>query len=294
MRKCYFVAGWLAVSFLYSSHAFASSAWWMLCDWCNLDSDFEHQALNAPGSYSPIYVTNRETNETRKYDRITIIDDLWDGVSETVVVSEANFPASEEAVFQQAIDNANVLDVEISRNDLSAYLSNFSNQGSVVGDIDLGYIDNRLLNALRLAIEDRNLLPDHTSVSEDAGLSTPIVGANYGSGSTIRVKDLVITIVYEDGSTITVARKGGDGEFTNWSVIDAEGNEVPLEDPENGTSVNPAAFAGREFYFGGPGSAAGSQGLADFVVQTTELVCSTTSRITDNLLSIWTVRCQRP
>lgn len=292
MKKYLLATAGLMVGIAYSGSSYASSsAWWMLCDWCDTDSEFKQQALNAPGNYSPIYVTNRDTNETRKYNRSIIIDDLWGGMQQTVFVSAADFPATEKAVFEQAVHDANLVGIRVPRNDLAGLVAGFGEQGSTLGDISNGYISNGLVNALEREVERQNLLPTHTQVNAEAGLTTPIAGANYGQGSSIRIRNLTIEIIYEDGSSVVVTRRASDGKLVHWFVVDADGNEIPLQDPVNGTSVNAAAFEGREFHFGGDQHAV--LGLIDFLNQAAALACTAnTSSI--NGIEVMTVRCHRP
>ena len=263
MKKSLVAILWLAVLLVVSGNSLASSAWWMMCDWCQTDSDFQHQALNAPGTYSPVYVTNRQTNETRKYNRMFIVDDLWDGIEQTVAVTAADFPDAVNAVFEQAVNDANIIYQPIPRNDLVGIVGNVGAQSSVIGDLSSGSIDPRLVAALRVQVELLNLLPTATSVSEQAGINIEGstggrgLGAGFtsGEGETIRIRDLTIEIKYSDGSAIVVSRRGSDGKLVNWGVSDAEGNLIPIDDPPEGL-INPDAFVGREFFFGGSGSQA--------------------------------------
>jgi len=247
-----------------------------MCDWCQTDSDFEHQALNAPGEYSPVYVTNRDTNETRKYDRTFIVNDLVGGTEVTTIVTTADFPAAEKAVFDQAVAGANVIFVQIPREDLTGIFPNLGDQDSVVGDIANGSIDNEVINTISLEIERRNLLPSRTSVSSDAGVQIAGTGGNVGSGETIRIRDLNIVIIYSDGSTISVRRRGSDGKFVNWSVKDAEGNQIPVEATEPGGNVpiSLGAFVNNDFFFGGSGSQLAGLALADLVSTGTGAQCT--------------------
>lgn len=283
-------SAWLAGLLVVSGNVFASSAWWMLCDWCVTDSDFQNQALSAPDTYSPVYVSNRETNETRKYDRTFIIDDLEGGIRQTAVVTTARFPDTEKAVFEQAIENANIAFWGVSRPDLVGYVPGLGDAGSVAGDISDGFIRNRLISALSTYIRSNGLVPTVESVNRQGGLNIRGAGLTLGTGKTIRVGDLTIAITYEDGSMITVTRRGSDGKFVNWEVTDAEGSVIPVTDPESGTAINPASFADREFYFGG--SPEGVLGLLDFIRGTTNLVCSAEA-ITANGLDVIRVICHR-
>lgn len=280
MRKSLLATMWLAVLLVVSGNSFASSAWWVLCDWCVTDSDFEHQALNAPGSYSPVYVTNRDTNENRKYSRTVIIDDLWDGIQQTVIVSQVDFPASVKAVFEQAVNDANIIHIRIPRDDLAGIFSNLGAQGSVAGDIYNGFIDNEVINAVRQEIERRNLLPTHTSVNEQAGFGVESkiggVSGSVGSGGTIRVRDLNIVITYSDGSTISFRRRGSDGKLVNFSVKDAEGNSIAVTGPDEGGNVNLnfGLLLERDFFFGGSGSQLAALALADLIDAETGAQCT--------------------
>jgi len=280
MKKSLLATVWLFVLVLVSGNSFASSAWWVLCDWCETDSDFQHQALNAPGSYSPIYVTNRNTNETRKYDRVVVIDDLWDGVQQTVIVSPAVFPASVQAVFEQAVNDANIIHFRIPRDNLVDIFPNLGEQGSVVGDIQNGLIDNEVINAVTQEIERQNLLPTHTSVNNQAGLGAQSriggISGSIGAGGTIRIRDLNIVITYSDGSTISFRRRGSDGALVNFSVKDAEGNSIPVTGPDQGgtVSLNLGSLLDRDFYFGGSGSQLAALALADLMDRETGAHCT--------------------
>lgn len=121
----------------------------MLCDWCDTDSEFEQQAINAPGNYSPIYVTNRYINGTRKYDRTIFTDDPCRGVQQTVIVSTPGFPSADQAVFEKVAENANLHDETFERNELVGAVFGIGEAGSTVGSISNGYISNLLVNAIK-------------------------------------------------------------------------------------------------------------------------------------------------
>ena len=298
MKKSLSATVWLAVLLVVSGNSIASSAWWMLCDWCQTDSDFQHQALNAPSTYSPVYVTNRQTNETRKYNRTFIVDDLWDGIEQTVAVTTANFPASVKAVFEQAVNDANIIFVRLPREDLVGNFSNLGGQDSVVGDISNGSIDNEVINAVIQEIERLNLLPTHISVNNEAGLGLQSkiggVSGNLGSGSTIRIRDLNIEITYSDGSTISFRRRGSDGKLVNWSVKDAEGNSLPITGPDESGNVNLnlGSLLDRDIFFGGSGSQLAVLALMDLIHRETGVVCSS-GVASRNGVEVIVVRCSR-
>lgn len=292
MQKIFAYTLSVVAGLLVSGSGFASTtSWWMLCDWCESDANFQYEALNAPGEYTSIYVTNRETNETRKFDRIFIINDFVGGVEQQVFVTTANFPDADKLVFEQAVEGANTVFISIPRADLAG-VGGLGDVSSVVGDISVGSIDNRLINSTILTLEVSGRLPSRLSVNDQTGLSIVGSGGNVGAGETIRVKDLVIEIEYPDGSILSFRRRGGDGEYTGFSATDADGDSTNIDDPPNGT-VNIGAFVGRDFDFGGASAQSGALGLMDFLSSSGGLQCSFS---TGNVggLSFVTVRCQRP
>jgi len=271
-----FVAAvWLALLSVASGNALASSAWWMMCDWCVTDSDFSNRALSAPGTYETVYVTNRDVNETRKYNRTFVIDDLWDGVQQTVFVGEIDLPADEQAVFAQAVEDATILTETIPRNELAGLIPGVGEQGSLVHDISQGYIPTHIRSAVREAIRQRNLLPDHTSVSAEAGVNIVGTGGNVGAGTTIRVQDVTVVIEYEDGSAFFVTRRASDGKFVDWGAVDADGNPIGLQESDSGdVPINPGSFVDRSFAFDGPGSGVAAGTLAE-LLDSRSMQCST-------------------
>jgi len=283
----------ILAALLVSGSGFASTAsWWMLCDWCESDSDFQHQALNAPGEYTPIYVTNRETNDTRKFDRFFIVNDLEGGIEQQVIVTATEFPAAEKTVFEEAVQNANIIFIRIPRSDLVGLVGGLGSQSSVVGDISTGSVDNRVVTAAGLSLEIRRVLPSRLSVNAEAGAQIAGTGGNVGAGETIRVKDLAIEIVYEDGSTMSFRRRGSDGAFVDFSATDADGDATNIDGPPERT-VNPGAFVGREFNFGGPNAQFGALGLMDFLTSEAGLQCSASINEIDGV-EVVTVICHRP
>lgn len=281
---------WLALLFVASSgHALASSAWWMWCNVCDADLEFERVAVNAPGEHTPVYVTNWDTNETRKYDRMFVTEELVDGIERTALATEADFPDSVRAVFEKAINDAAVYHLRMSRNELAGTPPGVGEQASVVGDIPQGYISSTLINAIREEIDRRILLPTYASVNAAAALDPPIAGMNFGQGDAIRVRGVTIVIIYDDGSAIVVRRRGSDRKLVNWYITDAAENVIDLQAPDEAGNipVNPDSFANREFVFG-PGSRSAARGLADVLAAEAALYCDAWSTSTRG-----TVKCQR-
>jgi len=60
-----------------AAHGTEPEAWWDICDGCTSDSDFSSRALQIPAPYERVYISNTLTNETRRFQRTIIMDDLW-------------------------------------------------------------------------------------------------------------------------------------------------------------------------------------------------------------------------
>ncbi|MEX2497373.1 MAG: hypothetical protein WD397_00685 [Wenzhouxiangellaceae bacterium] len=265
MRRTLTAIVWLGIWLSIPGSVFASSAWWVLCDSCTTDTAFRHQALNAPGSYTPIYVTNRETNETRKYNRWTFLEDFDTGVVQWTEVVTADFPVTEKSVFQQAVQDASRLVAPISRSDLSGVLLGTDVPSSVVRDISDGRLRASYFSQIRLHLEDNGYLPDFESVSRDLGVDTPIGGLSGGVGNTIRKRSLIIIVSYDDGSRVSLVRLP-DGTLVEIEVLDADGNLIPVQGQQDNGSVPIATteFNGIRLGFGqGPGNALALEALAD-------------------------------
>lgn len=252
MRKVLLATMLLLTAFLFPDRGSASSAWWMLCDSCTTDQEFRYQALVAPGSYSPIYVTNRDTNETRKFERFTSVEDFHGSLVRRTEVVPAEFAPGVEEVFRQSVQNSNIHYQVLPRNDMAGLIPTIGRETSIVGDLRNGQLRPAFVTALRELVERRGLLPTHESINVEAGVETPIVGANYGQGGTIRKRDLILVIQYDDGSTISVVRRP-DGTFVEWQAADGNETVIPLDVPTGTGSVpvDPEAFGGTSFHFGG-------------------------------------------
>src|SRR6056297_1160858 len=230
-RRNVIAAAALAILTVGSGSSFASSqAWWMLCDWCDTYSEFRQQAFEAPGTFSPIYVTNRETNETRKFDREFYVEDIGGGrLSQTVVVSNATLSVAEEAAFEEAVEGASVIQWPIQRDALDGLRPGVGSARSVADDLERGSggISLRLRQAINSYAELRGQIPDVKQVNREIGAQADgkIAGAgfNYGEGVTIRIKDLVLDVIYEDGSRLTTTRNGESGQYEGLEATDAEG-----------------------------------------------------------------------
>lgn len=291
--KAIWQIAWLAGLIVLSGNVLGSASWWMLCDQCVTDSGFEFEAMRAPGTYTTVYVSNRQTNETRKYDREIISDDFDDGLQQLTTVTLAFFPIPEQAAFEQAIENANEGYRNFPRSSLNGLINGLYEQPSIVGDISNGVIDTALTNGIRRLIEQAGLLPTWTSVNGQAGLSIVGTGGQLGAGQTIRVKDLVIEIIYEDGSSLAVTRRASDGEYVDWTLTDADDNRIPVENAaQGGTSINPTLFGESEFVFG-VSSQTDALIFMDFIQRTSSLECSASTTTGPDGTDRMVVRCSR-
>lgn len=88
------------------SPAHAQNAWWQLCNSCQTESDFVQSAVSAPGSYEVVYVSNRLSNVTHKFERFFTMEDLDGGYVYMTHVTHVEFPASEKAVFESVIEDS--------------------------------------------------------------------------------------------------------------------------------------------------------------------------------------------
>lgn len=293
MKKLFLATLWHLLLLVGSGASLAQEGWWMTCDWCDTDSEFANRALVAPEGSSPVYVTNRNSNETRKYNVSVIVNDLWDGVQYTTIVALANFPAADKAVFEQAVQNGNVVYAEISRQALSQIHIGVGNTNSVAGDFVGGSIDRTIAAAIAMELERREFLPDKESINAHVGIDAKVGGIDGGAGATIRIKDLAVVITYEDGSLLLVTRRGSDGTFVHWGVKDAAGTAIQIEGPDWSTEFNPGGFAGMQFLFGnGAGIEDSVQRLVWYLDQHAQ-DCANTREMVNGIEHI-VVTCQRP
>lgn len=274
--KSYFGRLWVVVFSAVCVPAMASQdAWWVLCDSCTTDTNFEFSALAAPGNYSIIYVSNRDTNETRKFNRDTLTDDWGDGLQQVTTVSPLYLGHDEAAVFTAVIDRGNRSEIILDRSELGGSGA----PSSVVGDIFNGSIDSVLLNSIVLHIELEDYFPDHDSVNRGANVGAAGFSGGGESGWTNRRIALVIKINFLDGSYLEVRRRPSDGKFVSWIVKDADGNRIAVSyDPNPNIEepiIDPSAFIGSEFEFDAAHESDVID-LADFITDETSATCTTT------------------
>lgn len=248
--------GIVGLAFLAGS-AIADSAWWQLCDGCNSSQEFSTAVVSAPDPHEIVYVTNRNSNETRKFERVTTWEDFGTGYVQMTHVYPVTMTSAEESAFHEAVENSRIVQLRIPRSDLSGLVPGVGPSDSALIDIQNGYLGSPIINAIRDSVELSGALPDHVSVSAQAGVNTPIAGANYGEGNTIREGSLTIIINYQDGSSLQAVRNA-DGTLTGWAAVDADGNVILFEAQDGSLVPIDSDSIGNEYSFG-----PGQQSLAD-------------------------------
>lgn len=261
----------------------ASGAWWQLCDDCTTESEFRHQALQAPDHLTTVYVTNRDTNRTRKYDRQITWEQSGKSLRREIRVTETTFPADEQHVFEQAVTASNRLEAEFGRNKLG-WMS-LRDQSSVAGDMQYGTFSPAFVSASYVEMVHRDLAPIQESINEQARLKPPILDGNYGEGGTLRKKPLRVQIRYEDGSVLGF-RLQPNGDADQWFAADAAGNEIPLKTGEGrgNIPVDFYRFAGHEFVFGRDAAAAVETMVKRIPSMTDESVACTSSAASESVV----------
>lgn len=256
-----------------SCSANAQTSWWQMCDSCQTEADFVQSAVSAPGSYELVYVSNRISNVTHKFDRFFTVEDLDGGYVHMTHVMWADFPDSDKAVFSSAIANSQTIFAPIDRDELDG-LGPIGNPGSVAGDLSNGFISQGMLSALALWLETSAHLPSRESVNADLGLDLGDFGFIIGQGEALRTRVLTVRINYPDGSYIQFSRQP-DGTFNNWTASDANGNEIVLL----GSAVNEERFGDNAPYdFGSGGDVRDAVIALIQALQTTRFTCSMEDR----------------
>lgn len=280
----------------------AEPSWWMICDTCVTDSDFQLEAMRAPSPYEVVYVSNKRTIETRMFSRVSVMEDWGDGLQQLTTVSPLYLGAGDEAIFSAALVGATETEIVLERNELIGLTFGYGSSSSAVGDLYPNMpgpsnpwivVDSRWLTAIRNYIKQNNLLPSKESVSAEGGLTILGTGGQAGYSETIRTDDLTIVITYQDGSTLRVVRDGPTGEYVQWQITDAEGKVITLVVNENGVGgVSADLFLGQSFEFDAD-HAEHVIHLSTFITTSTSGSCSTTTTTRPDGTDIIRVTCIR-
>lgn len=225
-----------------------TDAWMMTCDWCDQESEFRQRALAGPGAYSPVYVSNFSTNETRKYQRFFFTEDFDGALVRTVEVVPADFSQAEKVIFSDVIKRTMIAELEFDRRELSIELPVMPDADSLVEDIRSGAISTGFIQGIRSLVKARDLVPDLESINRAAGFNNSILGLNQAEGRTFRLEPLQLVFEYPDGSKLFVTLFA-DGSLGEWVGFDAVGSEVAFDAPAANSTVPVAPIEGN-YVFG--------------------------------------------
>jgi len=241
MRMLMLLGLFLLANLVAPARASATDAWWEICYSCETDDQFLQRALQIPSPYTLVYVSNPGINETRRFGRTIIVDDLWDTVNVTIRAFPEQMSAMENDVFNQTIQNSSVVFAPIDR----AQLNGFAPSGvdSVVGDLQNGSLDTRVLTGLQAYLTALGYRGSASQVSSNVGVNIKIVSFNLQvqPGGSIRTSQLHVRIRYPNGSTVDVVLSPDFQTFSGLTVTDDEGNAIPVANPNDpvGTFVDP-------------------------------------------------------
>lgn len=226
-----------------------TEAWWDICDGCTSDSDFSSRAVQIPSHYERVYISNTLTNETRRYQRTIMVDDLWGGTSLTIIANERSMTAHETNVFQETIQNAGAVFIGLPRSRLDG-LSGLSGRDSVVGDLSTGMLSGGLLTGLKAYLRTNGYAGSRSDVSSITDVDAWIFSYNLRINTgDMRTEPLIVRITYPDGSSLTIELDKELNEVLSVNGIDAEGNEIVFE--ENSGNTPPVIpVSGVEYSFG--------------------------------------------
>lgn len=224
-------------------------AWWDICNACTTDSDFRTRAVQIPFPYERVYISNAQSNETRRFQRTFIEDDLWGGPSLTIIANEQPLTDEEAQVFEEVIQNSDAVFTSFDRSVLDPF-SGLSGRDSVVGDLTTGRLSGGLLSGLRTYLIAQGYGSATSRVSSVTNIDVWVFSYNLNiNPSDLRTQPLTARINYPDGSSLQIQFDKDLTEVLSVSAIDAEGNEIPFE--LSGTS-DPGVIPvnGREYSFG--------------------------------------------
>lgn len=226
------------------SSARAESAWWQLCDNCRTDSHFNQAAFNAPQPHTVVYVTNRSSNETRKFSRFTTIEDFSDGYVHMIHVLPETMSALETSVFTDAVEKAAQIRVEFDRHRLPGAGHGQTVLDDLTGGRTTRTYDTALTELLAAYTVSR------VTVGRQIGATIAGTGGSYAYTDSIRITPLVVVINYPDGSKMTFTQMP-DGTLVNFFAQDIEGNEIVIQGSVPGNLVVDENLLAGEYVFQG-------------------------------------------
>lgn len=221
----------LALTLHHAAGAAEAESWWQFCEFCQTEADFRTAAVEAPGTYSIIYVSNRDTEVTQKFNRFYFREDRFGQTSIMIEVVSAVFPPAQNLVFDTAIQGANEGSAEFQRDSMNAVMP-AGDLDSVIGEFepDRLTLNTGFFFGLRQHLKDQNFIPTLSEISLEAGVQIAGTGIHRGEGSGIRRTEINITVTYDDGSVLRVVLLP-DGTFTGLEIRDIDGTILPVQNP---------------------------------------------------------------
>lgn len=228
------------------------TGWWHICGDCNSENHFRISALNSPAPDGIIFVSNPETLESRKFNRVTYYEDFSNGVVQIRDVTPVTMSAQEVQVFSESLENGSTHTVMYPRENLAFWDLNDYVPQSVVYEIQNGHVSSALINVVFRKLAADSYFPSTTSVS--GGIGIDIQGLSFsgqGTGSRFRHAPLSVVINYDDGSRIEFLVSADGERFFQFSVSDRDGTEIPLVNTSGPViQINGPVFDNRTYNFG--------------------------------------------
>lgn len=239
--------------FLFSAslvHASDSNAWWIICNTCASEADFRLAAQEAPID-GFVFVSNGESGESRKFERLTLIEDAPGSIIVTVVISDVPLPPAQASVLTETLASARTILVGMPRDSVPG----LNPVGSVVGDVSNGQLRAGFMTFLMFELHRAGYFPDSQSVGSELGLNLwGIAVRGHQASNQVRQKPLWVSVVYPDGSRVVIAFSEDAKDIVSVEITDAEDNPLPLlgRNWDGGIGLDREGFMGREFAFGDP------------------------------------------
>lgn len=192
---------------------------------------------------------NSLTNETRRFQRSFILDDLWGGQSLTIIANEQPLTVQEAQVFEETIQNSRVTFKTFPRDPLDGH-SGLSGRDSVVGDLTSGRLSGGLLSGLQAYLLGNGYAGAPSHVSAEFGLELIFSYNASVNLDDLRTQPLTVRITYPDASSLQIKLSPDLDEVMLISGVDAKGNEIVFEPTGDGAPPPVVPVGGIEYSFG--------------------------------------------
>ena len=229
----------IGISAFFLSNAAANpGAWWEICDTCLSDADFRSEALAVPISYTDVYVSNTNTNQTQQFQRSVTVQEMGGTMFITIDAVRVIIPPSKGSAFEETINNSKRTYLPIDRGDLDHAISG-GNSDSIVGDLQTGRVSTALLTAIQYKLIQGNFNGHIDSLSTRIAHSINILsqGKVIVEESYLRKNPIIIKINYSNGSSLMVTLSPDLEEFSLITLEDDLGQPIPLIDSNDPSSL---------------------------------------------------------